>query len=246
MNPLKALQALTRRAPVAEEAVRLAPRVELPPAVIAPDPASAPALNQISRRELLKRGAAQAASTVMDVSPAGALVKLAADPVKGAALKAAAQASDTAPIMRTLTAVDEAARDALMSSMNAGGDLDSLLNVWFTLRPKLEPKLGRKGAQQMDELADGLREGRVLSDELHDTTDTAWEFYERLGDALQSSRVRPEDIYRAMPPESRVPKQNQADWLRGVVNEFMLDKPTPEELRALERALFEGSQGGKP
>lgn len=234
MNPLKVIQSLMQRG---KKPVELGPRVDNLPAV-APTPATMPGL-ELTRRDLLKRAGAQAAGAAADISPAGALAKLAADPVKSTALKAASKVvQETKPIARTLSDLDHAAREGMLWSLNETGDLDAMLGVWSKLRPKLELGLEPSMMRRMDELAKTLREGRVVDDYVDDIGEEVREFYEKLRDVLDQANVPPEVVHKTLPADLRVRPDDAEDWVNAVASENMDRAPNPEQVEALHTALF--------
>lgn len=216
MNPLKTLQSMTKR---------FATKVDAPPAVVTPPaappvPALAPepALNKISRRDVLKRGAAQVVGGAADVSPMGALAKIATSP----ALKVAAQAARSAePVARTLNELDRAARDAMLWSLNESNDAAAMAAVWKKLRPQL--KLDDAAARRIDELTE-----RGNIDDLYDA----------LGDALEKANVPPETLHKALPRDLRVRSSEADDWINSVASESLSDAPTQEQIDALQKSMF--------
>lgn len=236
MGPLKKIGDLLRRGlKAASPEVNLGPRVDnLPVPVKAQPPAAAPLTQmKISRRDLLRRAGAQAVGSAMDATPLGALGKLAASPMSSKLVQSAAEAALQSG--RTLTSIDGAARDALLWSLNESGDVPAMIAVWNKLRPELElgmdPSLMRKMDQFVDDMSDP---------DFYDP-DTAHNFYEKLTGVLDKASVPPEVVHAALPRSAKVPRSQAEDWLDAVASEAG-DSPTPEQLEALQAAMF----GTKP
>lgn len=221
VNPLKLLQKVATKTPRALDELLVVPQPSLPAVVTAPPPV--PALQQISRRDLLKRAAASTVSNAADLAPVGALAKLAAEPV---AAKAVQSVVRVAP---PLSPLDKAASESLWFQLGESMDLADNVDAWLPLVSQIAKDVTANERRRLMRMRSSVTNAP-------EDYDAVMDLFDALGPHI--GKLPPEVVMKATGALSELthPAQKR-DWLKAVIDDAADAFDSPPSAGDIEATL---------
>lgn len=224
LNPLKVIQAISKASgkptkAVADDLPKFVDPVsavpeQLPAVVDSAAPAAAP-LEDIARREFLKRSAASVVQNQLPGSaPLGVLAKLAQDPVSKILQKPRLSATDVAILRGCWWCIGEE-----FAGGGTGPSKDSVLSFFDELYSNASPKMKRRDRVAIEDALNAAKASKASPAKIHD------DLYDTFSDNMHVHYFTPEqmigvaDKHLFKKGQEGMTSQEKLNWLESLIDE---------------------------